>query len=137
MTELRYPGLSQLAALLDDVYPLTGVETLVRVIDDVEIYVDPYGSIRFRLVIDDVPVAGMQLMVKKDLARVANVYTHPDHRRKGHMLRLLRTAVTFVGCDVTLSDDRSEDGKQFCDYVIQNSLDKVETYAEDGAVQES
>lgn len=132
--DLRYPGLCR---LLDAVYPLTGVETLVCVVDDVEDYVDPYGSIRFRLVIDEVPVAGLQVVACKDRVVAANAYTHPDHRRKGHMSRLMRTAVSFIGRDVELSSHRSVDGNLFCAYVEKHGLNRGLTNANIGSVQEA
>lgn len=120
--DCRYPGLSK---LLDEVYPLTGVETLVKTLDGVEIYVDPYGSVRFRLVLDGVPVAGLQVVVRKDAVIAANAYTASECRRRGYATRLLRAAVTFIGRDITMSPHRSDDGKLFVASVHTRALNKV------------
>lgn len=69
------------------------------------------GSYRFVRFVDGKIVAGLQVMSRTgEVGTVANVYCHPDWRRKGMATELLEEARrTFDALE--FSEDRSADGK--------------------------
>ena len=65
-------------------------------------YRTDHGSYRYVKVVDGQIIAGLQVMSRDILrgkepaiAKIANVYTHPDFRRQGHAADLLAKAKTF------------------------------------------
>lgn len=80
----------------------------------VSVHSNKYGSHRF--VKHDGhgnALSAVQVMSReKGKGHVANAYTHPDHRRKGHGAELVKHANKMFK-NLTYSDDRSEDGKAF------------------------
>ncbi|MBY3158351.1 GNAT family N-acetyltransferase [Rhizobium laguerreae] len=69
------------------------------------------GSYRFVRFVDGQIVAGLQVMsLSGQQGIVANVYCHPDWRRKGHATELLGVAREVFEA-IAFDDDRSTDGE--------------------------
>ena len=88
-----------------------GKEKTTRIGSDVLLHKDQYGSHRFVLLGDNgEPVAALQVMRgESGQSFVANVYTTPAHRRKGHASRLLAVARKRLG-KVEHAKHLSDDG---------------------------
>lgn len=86
-----------------------GHESGEAVRDGVAVYDDPYGSRRYVRYYGGQAVAGLQVMRNKNQAIAANIFTHPDFRRKGYALELMhRAKIDFP--HLVISEDRSESG---------------------------
>ena len=59
---------------------------------DVTVMRSSHGSTRLVLSVDGKPVSALQVVHRGDNATVANVYTLPEHRRKGLARRLMDRA---------------------------------------------
>lgn len=96
-------------------YKGVGEEKLVGepVRHGINLYRDQYGSYRFVMHHDGVPVAGMQVVNqggKKGQAVVSNIYTHPDYRRSGFATALFQHAKQMFP-NLVVSDHRSDAGQ--------------------------
>lgn len=74
------------------------------------------GSYRFVRFVGGEIVAGLQVMSRTgESGFVANVYCHPDWRRRGYATELLEEARrTFF--EIEFSEDRSSDGQAWVNY---------------------
>jgi len=81
----------------------------------VSVHSNKYGSHRF--VKHDGKgnaLSAIQVMSReKGKGHVANAYTHPEHRRKGHGTELIGHIKKTFNKHLSFSDDRSDDGKAF------------------------
>jgi len=79
--------------------------------DGISTFRSPHGSTRYVLSRNGVAIAALQVVGRDGRhALVANIYTHPDHRRQGLATKLLvKARQDFARVDI--SDDLTADGK--------------------------
>jgi GNAT superfamily N-acetyltransferase len=108
-------GNENLSSLLSEPgkYPLVGPEKGEKPDDGIATFRDPNGSHRYVYYVGGRPVSGLQVMSRDGkTGHVANAYTHPDFRRRGHAKALVeRARMDFE--KLTWSTDRSEVGEAF------------------------
>ena len=105
-------------------FPLVGPERGKKVHDGISKYVAPGGSYRYVRYIDGVAVAALQVMSRDGKAgQAANVYTHPEFRRKGYASELWRKAQRdFKTLVQAPESDRSQAGMAWSHAVRSGSM---------------
>lgn len=95
--------------------------------------VSPFGSYRYLWSVDGAPVAALQVVWRAgETARVANVYTRPEHRSRGYATRLFRQAEKDFGVVVHAEDEsRSPDAERWIQTLGSTArISKAKTIAE-------
>lgn len=85
----------------------------------------PHGSVRYVFAEDGQILAALQLVTTDGrAAQAVSVFTKPEARRRGLARKLLEAARKDFE-SVALSEDRTDDGKQWADAVLRASTDGI------------
>lgn len=77
----------------NDTMGMVGDEDGEKSDNGIAVYKDSFGSYRYVYYISGEAVAGLQVVTRDGKnGQIANVYTKPDQRRKGHATQLLNRA---------------------------------------------
>ena len=90
----------------------TGRETGRTIQNGISVYYGEYGSVRFLLRHSGEIIAGLQIVVNSEIAIASNIYTKPEHERRGYATKLYEKAVSLYP-NLMLSDDKTEQGKSW------------------------
>lgn len=107
--------------------PYIGPETGEPVNHGIARFEDPYGSHRYVMYQNGQAVAAIQVVSKdrRSGAHLANVFTHPDHRRERYATQLLRQAQSdFRSIGFPPRDERSDSANDWLDGIEESRVDR-------------
>lgn len=95
----------------------TGKESVNKITENIKMFKDDFGSVRFVFKLNGRNISELQLMIREDCVVVSNVITLAKYRKMGYVKKLWTCAKSIYPV-ILHSPNLSEDGKIFSQHCI-------------------